>query len=91
MRVAVFGVNHWGEQSLLLALQVAIPVVPAKPRADFLCYLQALQEFKEIWKQEFGEEISDDLAIEEGINLLTFFNAIYRPIKEEWVKDYDNK
>jgi len=52
---------------------------------------QALQEFKEIWKQEFGEEISDDLAIEEGINLLTFFNAIYRPIKEEWVKDYDNK
>jgi len=46
---------------------------------------QALQEFKEIWKQEFGEEISSDLAIEEGINLLTMFNAVYRPIKEEWL------
>lgn len=50
---------------------------------------QALQEFKEIWKLEFGEEISDDLAIEEGINLLTFFNATYRPIKEEWVKELE--
>ena len=52
---------------------------------------QALDEFKVIWKQEFGEDIPDDLATEEAINLLTMFNAIYRPIKKEWVAEYDQK
>jgi hypothetical protein len=53
---------------------------------------QALQEFKEIWRLEFGEEISNDFAIEEAVNLLTMFNAIYRPIKEEWLSEnYERK
>jgi hypothetical protein len=47
---------------------------------------QALQEFKEIWKQEYGEEISDDFAVEQAINLLTLFDAIYKPVRvEDWV------
>lgn len=45
---------------------------------------QALQEFKAIWKKQFGEEISDDLAIAEAINLLNLFNVIYKPVKKEW-------
>lgn len=49
---------------------------------------QALREFKQIWKEEKGGEISDELAIEEAINLLTLYNAIYRPIKKEWLEDY---
>ena len=40
----------------------------------------ALQEFKKIWLEEFGEEISDEKAAELGINLLTLFDAIYRPV-----------
>lgn len=52
---------------------------------------QALDEFKAIWKQEFGEDIPDDIATEEAVNLLTMFNAIYRPIKKEWVAEYDQK
>lgn len=54
---------------------------------------QALQEFKEIWKLEFGEELSNDFAIEEAVNLLTMFNAVYRPIKEEWLSEinYERK
>ncbi len=48
---------------------------------------EALQEFKEIWKQEFGEEISDEFVMDEAVNLLTMFNAIYRPIKEEWLSE----
>lgn len=42
---------------------------------------QALQEFKEIWKQEYGEDISDDFAVEQAINLLTLIDAIYQPVK----------
>lgn len=45
---------------------------------------KALKEFKKIWKEQFGEDISDEKAAKEGINLLTLLNAIYRPIKKEW-------
>lgn len=48
---------------------------------------QALQEFKQIWKEEIGEELADEMAIDEAINLLTAMNAIYRPIKKEWAKE----
>lgn len=71
-----------GYESLLLALKVAIPVAPAKPRADFfMLSTQALQEFKEIWKHEFGEDISDDFAVAQAINLLTLIDVIYKPVK----------
>ena len=67
------------------------PVVPceAKSRA-FMLSEQSLQEFKQIWKEEFGEEISDDFAMEQATQLLTLFDAIYRPIKKEWVKELNN-
>ena len=45
----------------------------------------ALQEFKKIWLEEFGEEISDEKATELGINLLTLFDHIYRPVKKSWL------
>lgn len=52
----------------------------------------ALQEFKKIYVEEFGEEISDEKATELGINLLSLFNRIYRPIKKDWAETvYDNK
>lgn len=52
---------------------------------------KAADEFKVIWREQFGEDISDEKATEEGINLLTMFNAIYRPIKKEWLKEYEEK
>ena len=48
---------------------------------------QAITDFKEIWKQENGESISDDLAIAEALKLLTIFDAIYRPIKNSRSED----
>ena len=51
---------------------------------------KALREFKEIWKEEIGEEISDESAMGEATQLLTLFDAIYQPIKKEWVKQYDD-
>ena len=50
---------------------------------------KALQEFKNIWTEEFGEEITDEKALEEAVSLLTLFDAIYRPIKKEWVEEYE--
>ena len=50
---------------------------------------KALQEFKMVWREEFGEDISDEKALEEATALLTMFDAIYRPIRKEWVEDYE--
>jgi len=47
----------------------------------------ALQSFKKIWLEEFGEEISDEKATELGINLLTLFDKIYRPVPKRWLGD----
>lgn len=52
---------------------------------------EAIEEFKQIWREQFGEEISDEKAAEEGVNLLTMFDAIYRPIKKEWIDELENK
>lgn len=49
---------------------------------------QALKDFKEIWLQEYGEEISEDFAVVQALNLLTLFNSIYKPIKKI---DYERK
>ena len=52
---------------------------------------EALDEFKVIWRKEFGTEISDQEATDQAINLLTLFNAIYKPIKREWVEQKDGE
>ena len=41
---------------------------------------KAIQEFKEIHKKEFGEDLSNEEAQEMGENLLDLFRVIYRPI-----------
>jgi hypothetical protein len=49
---------------------------------------KALDDFKKVWKEEFGEEPSDEVAIAQATNLLSLFNVIYRPIKQEWLDEY---
>ncbi len=51
----------------------------------------ALKEFKTIWKEEYGNDIPDDFALEMAVNLLTLMNTIYRPIKEEWLDECENQ
>ena len=48
---------------------------------------KAVSEFYNLYLKEFGEELSDTEALELGINLLTFFNHIYHPVKKEWLKE----
>ena len=52
---------------------------------------KALEQFKKIWEEEYGEEISDELAVEKATNLLTLFNALYRPVQKDWLKEYERK
>ena len=47
----------------------------------------ALQEFKRLWLEEFGEEISDEKAMEVGTKLLSLFDHIYRPLKKSWLEE----
>jgi hypothetical protein len=41
---------------------------------------EAIEEFKKIYSDEFGEEISDEKAKELGESLLSIFKIIYRHI-----------
>jgi hypothetical protein len=43
---------------------------------------KAIQEFKEIWKAEFGEELSDTAAEEHGLRLLRLFKIITQPLPQ---------
>ncbi len=51
----------------------------------------ALQELKKLHIEEFGEEISDEQAMELGTSLLTLFNHIYRPVKKDWMATVSEK
>ena len=49
---------------------------------------QALVEFKTIWKKNYGEDISDQTALDKATRLLTLMKVVYRYAAEkELVKD----
>lgn len=49
---------------------------------------EALKEFKEIYKEEYGVDLDDRTATDLAVNLLTLFDKIYRPIKKSWWEEY---
>lgn len=46
-----------------------------KPISD-----QAVLEYQQIYKKEFGIDITLEEALEQGMELLRLFNIIYKPI-----------
>ncbi len=44
---------------------------------------EALEEFKAIYKNQFGIELSDQDALEKATKLLTLMKAVYKPITKE--------
>ncbi len=52
---------------------------------------EAIEEFKKIFREEKGVELSDEEAMEEATALLTLFNVVYRPIKKEWADEFDRE
>jgi hypothetical protein len=51
----------------------------------------ALEEYKEIHRQETGKVLPDDVLADEAINLLTLFSFVYRPIKKVWLQEYEQR
>ena len=51
---------------------------------------EAIQEFKIVWREEFGEEIDDDLAREKATNLLDLFAVISQIEVSSGDNDHDN-
>ena len=52
---------------------------------------ESLEEFKRIWKEETGQDLSDDVAMEQAISLVTMLDATYRPITKNWNDEYENQ
>jgi len=49
---------------------------------------KAIEEFEEIYKKEFGEEISDEEALEQGTRPVNFFKVLYKmDVKEKMRKE----
>jgi hypothetical protein len=46
---------------------------------------QAVEEYQEIYKKEFHEEISFAEAEEQASRVLNLFKIIYKPIPKEWL------
>jgi len=43
---------------------------------------ESLEKFKELYKKEFGEELSDRVALDKATKLLNLYRAVYMPIVE---------
>ncbi|MBP9818594.1 MAG: hypothetical protein KBC87_01355 [Candidatus Pacebacteria bacterium] len=52
---------------------------------------QALDEYREIYRNEHGKVPSDEILVEEATKLLTVFDLVYRPVKKVWLKEYEQQ
>lgn len=52
---------------------------------------KAIDEYKVIYKNKFGKEISDSEALEQGTRLLNLFKAVYKPIPKSWLKEHNHE
>lgn len=48
---------------------------------------ESVEEFKGIYRQEYGHELSEQEAIKLATEFITFFRAIYRPIPTKIKQD----
>ena len=44
---------------------------------------EAIEEYKQAYMKEYGEEISDAEALKQATNLLSLFRIIYKPIPDD--------
>ncbi len=53
----------------------------------FMISKESLEEFKRIYRKEFGKDISDQDALESATKLLNLLRVVYKPMtKEEFSK-----
>ena len=49
---------------------------------------EAIEEFKEIYLREFGQTITDEEARDLGLNLISLFEIICRPVPGQTKPDF---
>ncbi len=59
---------------------------------------ESLEKFKELYKKRFGEELSDQVALDKATRLVNLYRAVYAPdliereaFKKESIKKATNK
>lgn len=52
---------------------------------------EALEEFKAIYKSEFGMDLTDAEALDKAIPLLNLMKAVYKPITVEDVRRFEER
>lgn len=50
----------------------------------------AINEFKQIYQEECGVELSDEEALERAQKFLRLFYLIGEPVSKKWKKDHEN-
>ena len=51
----------------------------------------AINEYKQIYQDEYGVSISDKEAAEKALNFLKVFKLIYQPVSKNWIKERVDK
>lgn len=49
--------------------------------------VQATKNYQQIYKEEFGEDILEAEAQEQGVKLLQIFSLLFRPIPKSWLEE----
>ena len=44
---------------------------------------KALEEFKQIYEEEYKEKLDDNMALKKAVGLLTIFKSIYKPVTNQ--------
>ena len=48
---------------------------------------EQISEFQRLYKNRFGEDVSREEAIAQGLDLISLMRAVYRPIKKSEVDE----
>lgn len=46
----------------------------------------AINEYKQIFQEEFGVSISDKEAAEKALNFLKLYKLVRQPVSEDWIR-----
>ena len=49
---------------------------------------KAIDEFKQLYKEKYSEELNDFVASEAANRLIRMFDVVYRPIPKAWEEQY---
>lgn len=50
---------------------------------------EAIEEFKKLYKEQYGEELNDFVASEAANRLVRMMDLVYRPIPKAWEEEYN--